>query len=209
MEQITNIVKSSKDKYSIYLDTQFFCFLKPETILKNNIKIGVFIEKSDLENIKHEDEKLLAFDKALNYISSIKSEKQVRDYLYQKGFNIRSINYAISKLKEYNYLNDEIFAKMFIENYKNKKGIRWISFQLEAKGIKKDIIEKHLNDINEDEEILLELSKKYLKNKQKDRKTANKLCNHLLAKGFTLNSVNKIINKLFYNMNESENENWD
>ena len=209
MEEITNIIKSGKDKYSIFLDNQFFCFLKSETIVKNGIKIGAFFEKSEIDKIKLEDEKLLAFDKALNYLSAIKSEKQVKDYLYTKGFNKPTIEYAIEKLKEYNYLNDELFAKVFIENYKTKKGLRWLKFELESKGISKEIIDKLLNNISEDEGILLSLAEKYLKNKELNKKTVSKLSSHLLSKGFSFGSVNAVIKKLFYNLSESENESWD
>lgn len=209
MEEITNIVKCGKDKYSIYLENQFFCFLKSETIVKNGIKIGSFFSKSEIDKIKLEDEKLIAFDKALNYLSAIKSEKQVKDYLFTKGFNKPTVDYAISKLKEYNYLNDELFAKIFIENYKTKKGIRWLRFELEAKGISKEIIDKFLVDVAEDEDILLNLAQKYLKNKELNKKTASKLSAHLLSKGFSFASVNGTIKKIFYNLSESENESWD
>ena len=59
MAEITNIVKSGKDKYSVYIDNEFSCFLTSETIVKNSFKIGQFIDQSQIETAQFENEKLL------------------------------------------------------------------------------------------------------------------------------------------------------
>ena len=46
MAEITNIVKSGKDKYSVYLDGSFYCFLNSETIVKSGFKTGKNVEKA-------------------------------------------------------------------------------------------------------------------------------------------------------------------
>lgn len=206
MAEITNIIKSGKDKYSIYLDNSFYCFLNAETIIKSNIKIGQIIEKQDIDNAQFENEKLVAFDKALKYLSAIKSEKQIKDYLYSKGYTSKIVNYVIEKLKSYNYLNDELYAKTYISNYQMKKGKRLLAFELETKGISKDIINNLLENFDEDEEIIKTLAEKYLKNKPRDAKTAKKLANHLFTKGYSFEKINKIIKQYFYNFDEMEGD---
>lgn len=205
MAEITNIVKSGKDKYSVYLDGSFYCFLNSETIVKSGFKTGKNVEKADIETAQFENEKLVAFDKALKYLSAIKSEKQVKDYLFGKGYAAKTVKYVVDKLHEYNYLNDELYAKAYISNYQHKKGKRLISFELESKGVSREIINNLMEDFDENDEIINALADKFLKNKPKDNKTAKKLMNHLFSKGYSFDKINKVVKNKFYNF-ESLNE---
>ena len=63
MQEITNLVKSGKDNYNVFLDGVFFCKLNAETILKEKLKVGMFVPKEKLEYAQLENEKLVAFEK--------------------------------------------------------------------------------------------------------------------------------------------------
>ena len=207
MAEITNIVKSGKDKYSVYLDGSFYCFLNSETIVKSGFKTGKNVEKADIETAQFENEKLVAFDKALKYLSAIKSEKQVKDYLFGKGYTAKTVKYVVDKLHEYNYLNDELYAKAYISNFQHKKDKRLISFELESKGVSREIINNLMENFDENDEIINALADKFLKNKPKDNKTAKKLMNHLFSKGYSFDKINKVVKNKFYNfgsLNEGE-----
>lgn len=121
MSGITNLIKSGKDKYNIFLDGSFFCTLTAETILKSGLKSGKEVSKEQIEDIQAENEKTIALDKSLRYLANLKTEKQVKDYLYSKGYTTKTVNYCISKLNDYNYLNDEEFARIYIRSYIEKK----------------------------------------------------------------------------------------
>ena len=207
MREITNIVKSGKEFYSIFLDGCFFCKLQAETILKNKIKVGNFINSEDLINIQAEDEKITAFNKSLSYLKNIKTTKQVEDFLFSKGYTNKTVEYCIKKLNEYNYLNDKEFAKIYIKSYSKKKGKRLLEYELKTKGINQEIINELFNDYKNNKEDILFIAQKYLNNKQKDLKTIKKLIQHLFSKGFTYDEINPIINNL-YNIGEID-ENWD
>lgn len=206
MAEITNIIKNGKDKYSVYLDGSFYCFLNSETIVKNGFKIGKIVEQNQIEIAQFENEKLVAFDKALKFLSAIKSEKQVKDYLFGKGYTAKTVKFVIEKLHEYNYLNDEIFAKAYISNYSNKKGKRLIAFELESKGVSREIVNNLLDNFDENDEIINNLADKFLKNKPRDNKTAKKLINHLFSKGFSFDKINKVVKNKFYNFEEISEE---
>ena len=88
MAQITSVEPQIKDKTrcSIYVDGRFYCGIKLEVAVKYRLKAGMEIDKSELDNIQLETEKLQATDKALTHISaSPKTEKQLRDFLAKKG----------------------------------------------------------------------------------------------------------------------------
>lgn len=205
MAEITNIIKSGKDKYSVYIDNEFCCFLTSETIVKNSFKIGQFVEQNQIENAQFENEKITAFERAIKYLSAIKSEKQVKDYLYSKGYGKIIVDFVVNKLKEYNYINDEAFARMYVQNYQMKKGKKLLQFELETKGISKDIIANLLQDFDDNLECMRSLSEKFLKNKPRDKKTAIKLSNHLFSKGYTYDKINKILKEFIYDFECEEN----
>lgn len=208
MQEITNLVKSGKDNYNVFLDGVFFCKLNAETILKEKLKVGMFVPKEKLEYAQLENEKLVAFERSLKYLASPKTKKQVSDYLFSKGYAPQTVSHCLSKLDEYGYLNDEVFARQFIESYKHKKGRRLLEFELASKGVSPEISKKVLEDLTTDEEYIINLAEKYLKNKEKNSQTAKKLFNHLFSKGFSFEEISPVVKKLVYDFGE-ENEGWN
>lgn len=202
MSEITGLIKSGKDKYNVFLDGSFFCTLNAETIIKAKLKTGNFITKEQIETAQAENEKLIAFDKSLKYIANLKTEKQVKDHLYSKGYTTKTVDYCISKLKEYKYINDEEFAKIYVRSYAQKKGKRLLEFELKSKGVKEEIIKNIFDNLAENDQVLINLAEKFLKNKPRDKKTIQKLFAHLFSKGFEFEEINKIIRKYFYNFNQ-------
>lgn len=198
MNQITDIKRSGKEKFNIFVDGMFFCTLTAESMLKSKLKTGDEISKEEIEKIQAENEKSIALDRSLRYLANMKTEKQVRDYLYSKGYTSKTVNYCLTKLHDYKYLNDEEFAKIYVRSYCYKKGKRLLAFELKTKGIKENIIKKTLNNLEENEDVLLNLADKYLKNKPKDKKTAQKLFSHLASKGFNFEEINKVVKKMVY-----------
>ena len=208
MNEITSIVKSGKDNYSIFLDGSFFCKLNAETIVKSGFKVGKMVSKEEIENAQAENEKLVALDKCLKLLSVPKTKKQVKDYLYEKGYRTQTVNFCIEKLDEYNYLNDEAFANLYVKSYSFKKGKRLLEFELKSKGVSQEIINKVMENYERKDEDLINLAEKFIRNKPKDKKTAQKLTAHLFSKGFSLEEINPVVKKLMFEM-EEENESWD
>lgn len=211
MSEITNIVKHGKETYSIFLDGSFFCKLNAETIVKNNFNVGSEVAKEEIENAQAENEKLVAFDKCLKLLSVPKTKKQVKDYLYGKGYTTKTVSYCISKLEEYKYLDDEAFASLYVKSYSFKKGKRLLDFELKSKGVSQEIINKVLEKYEFKNEDIIALAEKFVKGKPKDKKTAQKLVAQLFSKGFSLEEINPIVKKIVFDFEAEgeENENWN
>ena len=208
---ITEIKKIGRgDRYSIYCDDVFFMQIETEILVKNKLKLGQELSEEQAQNLKLQNGDYASFDKALSYLEKgMKTQKGIRDYLKKKGYLDESIDKAIEKLIEYGYINDELFAESYINTYCNIKGKQKIKFELIAKGIDKQIIEQKLEDLlDEDEQInaCFALAKKYLKNKVIDEKTYQKLCAHLVSKGFSYDTISKVAKE---SLKEKKNESWD
>ena len=149
-----------------------------------------------------------------------KTEKQLRDKLKQgKKYTDEIIDETIKFLKKHNFINDEDFAKRFIELHKNSYSTKVLKQKLYQKGIKKDLLDngtfvfddlaqiaEYLNNLEEkkvlfdddldiDEQALIKklLLKKcpeyYETEKDMDPKERQKILAYLFRKGFNYDKI--------------------
>jgi regulatory protein len=129
--------------------------LTPITFTENQIvnyrivKGNSFYKKDWDEIIKSLDEGVI-FDKVVKYIDyKPRTEKEVFDFLDNLNIDDVKISNIIQKLKEINYINDDRYAKNFIEQeIRNQKGPNAIKHVLYSKGIETKVIENYLCNYN-------------------------------------------------------------
>ena len=187
--------KSNDERANLYLDEKFFSGISLELVVKEHLKVGMEIDENKLSELILEDEKGKALSKAVKYIgSNLKTEKQLRDYLKKKEYNSATIDYVMDKLKEYDYLNDENFAKAYILTYSKKYGKLKLKSQLKMKGINEGIINSLLEDVQSDSIDLV--AKKYMKNKELTYENLQKLMRFLYSRGYEFDDINSCVNRL-------------
>ena len=199
MSKITAIQPQVKDKkrVNVYIDGEFSCGLSLETVYKYNLICGLEITAEKLSRMQFESEKQGATEKAVSYISrSMKTEKEVKDYLLKKGYIDTVVFYVLDKLKSYGYVDDFAYAKAYINSVKNKKGFKLISFELYKKGIDKDTVLSAWEETEKSEDACLNVAEKYMKNKEIDDKNIKKLYSHLLSKGFSYDEAGEAVSKI-------------
>ncbi len=204
---ITEIKKIGKgERYSIFVDGVFNCTLQAEILVKEKLKTGEDISEERLTSIKLENGRIAAFSQAISYLEKfLRTEKQLREYLKEKGYLDESIDEAIEKLKEYGYINDELFAESYIRTYQNKKGKKKLKFELMQKGVDGEVVSQKLDELLDDDasfDCCLTMLKKYLKNKPVDKKLRAKAFNHLASKGFESSIILKALNEALFDENE-------
>lgn len=199
MPFITNVSvqKNNKKRCNVFVDNQFFCAMNIETVVKNQLKSGLEIDKEQLEQIVFENEKQEALFKATDYISkNLKTKKQVKDYLIKKGYSEQVAWYCVDKLKEYEYINDKEYSKRYIESVNKRQGKRLIEYKLMLKGVKKDDIESAYLETEVDaKESAKLIAEKYLKNKEITKENIAKTYRYLIGKGFSYDEATFAISK--------------
>lgn len=191
--------KNSKRRYNLYLDGEYKCGITEDSVAVFRLKAGQTLTESKLREIMDTTETQIAFDKCLNLLGkSMKTTKQIKEYLQQKGFGDRVSQNVINKLKEYKYIDDQAYAVAFVSQFKTCKGAFRIRQELMLKGIKKEIIDEALSDIDENEKVenAFNLAKKAVKGKPIDQKQLIKVNRHLLSRGFDFETVNVVLNRL-------------
>ncbi|MBQ8433211.1 MAG: regulatory protein RecX [Clostridia bacterium] len=197
MPKITDmqIQKRNKSRANIYIDGEFAFALEMLTVMKLGLKIGKEIHVDTVKMALFDSETSVAFGKAVDYLArAMKTTKQMRDYLTKKGYAPDVVECVIDKLKGYKYLDDETYAKLYTQQSKTHKGQRRIKQELLNKGISHTEVDSQVQ-IDEDDELATAttLAQKYLKNKDRDIKTMQKLQRFLLYRGFDFDIVNSVI----------------
>lgn len=200
MCQVTKIEKQTKrDRYNIYLDGFYSLSLAAKVLNDTFIKKGDKLTSRDIEKAKQADIFSKAFDNALNILSYRSHTQKEISAKLSKKFDLQIVNKVIQKLKTINLINDKNFTERYVEQ--SKKGKKLIKLELLKKGVDKDLIEKHLE--NKDEELELKnaskIADRVLKKYEKSEKIIQKkkLYEALIRKGFSYDTYKKIILEKF------------
>ncbi|PIP74614.1 MAG: hypothetical protein CO135_01745 [Candidatus Levybacteria bacterium CG_4_9_14_3_um_filter_35_16] len=150
------------------------------------------------------------YNRALKFLSfRPRSEKEIRDYLELKTKNLKlktkdeTIDSIIKKLKEHRFLNDEEFARLWIESrlkYK-PRSISLIKRELLLKGVDKDVIDAQISNLQFTISNELENAQKLIIRKIERYKDLSKqeiyqkLGRFLAGKGFNWDTIKKSIDE--------------
>ncbi len=198
MSQITSIEQQKKDKTrcSVYIDGTFYCGLKIEVAIKYRLKAGMPIEKSFLDEIQLANEKMQATEKAMNHISAtLKTRKQMCDFLAGKGYTQAVIDYVVEKLEGYGYIDDYAYCRAYV-NSVSGKGKNAIRAALIKRGAAREAIDAALDETEEDGDEVLAVAQKYMRGKQPTRENLNKAIRHLISRGYDYDLAKSAVSRL-------------
>lgn len=199
MPKITDmqIQKNNKSRANVYIDGEFAFGLEMLTVMKLGLKIGKEVTEEQLAQAVFDSEKSVAFERAVNYLSRcMKTCKQLREYLTGKGYTQEVVLNVVDRLKELKYLDDETYARLYVEQNSVNKGERRLKQELQQKGVPQRIIDKYCvvqAEVSEDNAE--RLAEKYMRNKPRDLKTLQKLQRYLLSRGYGFDTVNQVLRK--------------
>ena len=164
--------------------------------MQNSGALGSMDEKK----VSKEKNKVGAFDAAVKYLAtSPRSEKEVRDRLYKKGYRKSEVEEAIARAKGYGYIDDEKYVADFVEYYGSRMGRKQLEYKLVAeKGIPRELARFGIADALSDEEErakALETARKYIAAKRiTERKGLAKVGAFLYRKGFERDMIDSVLN---------------
>lgn len=199
MKQITDIVpqKNDKKRVNLYVDGAFFFGAQKIVLLSENLHIGDYVDEKKLTEILDESEYDACFQKASSYVlKGGHTVKQVAGYLSSKGFDGKVVKKVIDKLSSYGYLDDEQFAKTYVDIKKNKHGKKLLAVELKLKGVDEKFIDAALDTIGDEDENAYLVAKKYVKDKPLDLALKNKCFRYVLSKGYSYDSAKSALDRL-------------
>lgn len=199
------IQKRNKQRVNLYVDGEYYSGLQLVAVARLGLREGAEVDEATLKEAVHQSEISYAFEKCVDYLSkSMKTTKQIRDYLRKKGVVSEVEEIVVQKLKDYHYVDDQLYIQLYTEQNSLSKGQRRIKNELMQKGIYKEMAEQVEVDDQKQRQTAVELSQKYMKNKTNDFKTLQKLQRFLVYRGFDYDVVSQIIGQY-----RSGEDDWD
>ena len=212
---ITDIKQAVKNqnRANIFVNGKHRFSLDIFQLTQLNVKIGSKFTKTEIENLEQQSEFGKLYSLALNYcLIRPHSKKEISDYLWKKTLNRKfknrktgefyekkgvsniSVEQVLSRLIEKKYIDDEKFAKFWVENRNQRKGssIKKLKSELFSKGVSSDIIEQVLSESNRNDEDEIQ---KIIAKKAKRYTDEQKLIAYLARQGFSFDEIKKALSK--------------
>lgn len=199
MVKITQISpQKSQKRVNIYLDGKFGFGLDVDNFVKSGLTIGQELTDKELDILVFKNEFQKLYDRALRFISlRPRSKKELITYLSRKSVPEKIITKIVGRLEEGGLINDESFARWWVEQritFRPKGRIALLA-ELNQKGIDREISGEVINqEVDELKlaQIAAEKKRKVLKNLP-SQEFRQKMTDFLLRRGFAWETVKKIV----------------
>lgn len=197
--KITAIEKAKGDRYTIFVDDEYWYIIDLEIIMQNRLKLDMTVDEDTLEDIKMQAERRKARERAY-YLLGYRdhSQKELYDKLLKSARPEIAAD-IIKMVTEQGLLNDEEYANKLARYYLQSKkwGAKKAYFEMLKKGIDKEIITQALDECEIDfvENIKAIIEKKYY-DCLDDYKGKQKLIAALLRQGFAYDDIKKAVEEI-------------
>lgn len=192
---VTKIEEFKKGRYLIYINGEKSFVLYSGELRTYHIEEGKKIEPETLDEIMSEVLPKRAKLRAMNLLMKRRlTEKGLRTKLQDGEYPPDVIEEAINYVISYGYVDDEAYARDYVEYNRSSKSVSRMMNDLIAKGIDKEVISTIIYEMDADHESLadteIELIKKLLFKKKYDSATTTneekqKIYVYLARKGFS------------------------
>jgi len=199
---ITKLQADKSKKVKVFIDGEYAFFISRKELDELLLEEGQEIDENQYDVILEEIIYPKAKEKALSILDiSDKTENELRFKLLQAGYPDSIVTDVLDYLKSYGYINDERYARAYINSNRQTKSKLAIRTVLAQKGIDRDIVDRVMEEEYQPEDgsdyeleaIKRVIAKKTASLKELDENQRQKLIASLYRKGFTLD---KIINAL-------------
>lgn len=195
------------DRVNVSVDGKYRFSLDILQVTELGIKIGREYSEEELVELENESQFGKLYARALEYtMMRPHSAKEVRDYLWRKtrttrvrvpdsneyrerpGVSQEIADRVYDRLAQKGYLNDENFARYWVENRNTRKGIskRKLIAELRTKGVDSVVIEQALQNSPREEKDDL---RNILEKKRYKYDDEQKLIAYLMRQGFPYDAV--------------------
>lgn len=141
-------------RVNVFLDGRFAFSLAAEVAVKQGLQVGQELSTSHIEALAGSDNFHRCLAAAARYLSyRPRSEFELRERLYRRGFDGDSVEAALAKLKEQGLVDDTAFAQFWKDNRESfSPRSRWLTkLELRQKGVAQEVIDRVADVIDDDD----------------------------------------------------------
>lgn len=178
--------KKNPDRASVFLDGRF-AFGLP-AIIAARLKQGQFLSDAEIQSLQAEDAIETTYGRALNYLSyRPRSRAEMDRYLQKRDLSESQIEAVAERLERAGLLDDEEFARFWVENRERNqpKGLRALRYELRGKGIPSETIERALVSVDVPDSAYRSVARKAQQLAHLDQQAfTKKIVEYLARRGF-------------------------
>ncbi len=193
------VQKRNKQRVNIYLDGEFAFGLA--LIEAAKLHKGQQLTDEDIDHLKALDEIEVAHERALNLLSyRPRSVNEVQRNLREKQISEVAIETVVGRLERTGLLNDEEFARFWVENREQfaPRGERALRYELSQKGISDSIIDTVLGDLNQEDAAYRAARARAQRYAKADKAVFRKrLGDYLARRGFSYDDIRDAVERLW------------
>lgn len=201
--------KRNNQRVNVYLDGEYAFGVA--RIVAAWLQVGQELTPEKIAQLKEEDEREVAYQKALKFLSyRERSEAEVKENLEKGGYPEAVITEILERLNRSGLLNDQRFAKHWVENRSEfrPRGTRALSFELKRKGLSQETIDTALRGIDEEELAYKAAIKKSRKLIQLDwTDFRKKMYAHLAQRGFSYEAISPVVQRAWDEQHNNSTDN--
>jgi regulatory protein len=142
--------KKNQQRINVFLDGAYGFAVSMDAAA--TLHQGQELGDPEIAALQAQDDRERAYQSALRYLGPRpRSQAEVERHLGNKGFAAPSVAAAIQRLTEQQYLNDEEFARYWLDNrtrFRPRSGAM-VSYELRQRGVERETIAAALTELDE------------------------------------------------------------
>ena len=194
---ITEIIPVTKQRYRVVTDEQLAFVLYKGELSRYRLQKDMELPHELLERILEEVLIKRAKLRAMHLLNRMDyTESQLRKKLEQGEYTSRAVDIALEYVKSYHYLDDARYVQRYLACCEGKKSRKQAEFDLERKGVSRQLIaecrqkmEEELEESDETELIRSILEKRCKDPKSADEKEIRRHYGYFVRKGFSSSDI--------------------
>ena len=187
--------KRNRNRVNVYLDGRFAFRLA--AVEAARLRVGQVLSDEEIARLRERDQAEQAVQRAMDLLSyRPRSEAEIRQRLRQKGYGEATIAEAMDRLRRVGLLDDEAFARYWVENRLqfNPRGVMALRQELRQKGVKDQVIEAVLAEYDEEEAATRAVERAVRRLRGLDGRTfRRRLIDHLRRRGFSFEVIRPLV----------------
>jgi regulatory protein len=181
------IQQRNRERVNIFIDDQYAFAVT--LMAAAELKKGQQLSDIEIDRLKATADFDRGYNQAIRYLGfRPRSQVEVERYLKEKQYTPELIESIVQRLQQQQYLDDEAFARFWLESRERAKpkGAQALRYELRQKGLPGDIIDAVVSNLNEDESAWGAVEKKLYQWQNLDKQTfRQKVMAHLSRRGFS------------------------
>lgn len=199
------VQKRNHQRLSVYLDDEYAFGLS--RIVAAWLHVGQELSEEKIAELLADDALEAAYQKSIKFIGyRVRTSSEVERHLRKKGIEPQVISSVKERLEANGLLNDENFAKNWIENRNEfrPRSHRLLTSELRNKGVNSEIIQDVIESTTPEDELAYLAAKKRIRRYEhlEWQDFQRKLGSFLVRRGFSYSTIKPVVHQVWLEKNQ-------